>query len=299
MPLTVSSPHILPKKICNFAAKIPFLLKALSYIIYICEPFFKGTVFFLLYKLAGYRKKVVRKNLADAFSHLSESERQKIEVQFYHNLVDVLVESAMVFALSREKLLRRVKVLNPEVLQELAHDNVSALFLGGHIANWEWGGMATGNYSPMHNLAVYLPLKNKMVDKMMRQTRSRLTKIDSLVASRDLYRAMLKTPRPFQVYIIADQSPSREHHHRVSFLGRDTAFFDGPAKMCKKLKLGAVYLETRRTKSGYYEVELKLMFKDASQLSEEGITASYAAYLEQSIRKNPSDWLWSHKRWKF
>lgn len=253
----------------------------------------------MLYRAVGYRKKVVRKNLDDVFPDKASDEIRKIEKQFYHNLVDVIVESGMVFALSREKLLKRVTVLNPEVLQELADENVSALFLGGHIANWEWGGMATGNYSPMHNLAVYLPLKNKTVDRLMRQTRSRLTKVDSLVPSKELYRAMVKMPRPFQVYIIADQSPAREHHHRVDFLGRSTAFFDGPAKMVKKLKMGAVYLETRRIKSGYYEVELKVMFKDASFLSEEQITATYAKYLEDSISKNPSNWLWSHKRWKF
>lgn len=275
------------------------LLKILSYIIYLTEPAAKAFVYFVLHRVLGYRKTVVQKNLMRAFPDKSPSEREKIERQFYRNLVDVIVESGMVFALTKKKLLHRVKVINPEVFHELATENISALFLGGHISNWEWGGMATGNYSPMHNLAVYLPLKNKMIDMMMRETRARLTKVNSLVASKELYRAMLKTPRPFQVYIIADQSPSREHHHKVSFLGTDTAFFDGPSKMIKKMKLGAVYVETRRVKSGYYEVELKVMFKTPEAFTEEQITTLYAENLEETIRNTPSDWLWSHKRWKF
>ncbi|MCG9912469.1 MAG: lysophospholipid acyltransferase family protein [Flavobacteriales bacterium] len=253
----------------------------------------------MLYHIIGYRRKVVKSNLRSVFSDWSSTQINQTEKSFYKNLAHVLIESACVFALDKKALMKRVNVINPEVLDQLAEQNISAMFLGGHIANWEWGGMATGNFSPMHNLAVYLPLKNKFFDKMMRKTRSRLTQIDTLVASRNLYKAVLNTPRPFQVYILADQSPSREHHHRVDFLGKSTAFFDGPAKMIHKLKLGAVYLETRRIRSGYYEVELYPLFHDGSSLSAEKITEMYVRKLEESILKNPSDWLWSHKRWKF
>lgn len=264
-----------------------------------CEPLVKAAIFFLLYRVAGYRKKVVTANLERCFPGQPPTERRRILRAFYRNLAHVMVESVVVFAIRKETLMRRCRVLNPELFEELAAEGVSALCISGHIANWEWGGIAIGNASPMHNVAVYLPLKNRYVDRMMRQTRTRLTKLDTLVPSREIFRALLKAPRPFQTYIVADQSPSREHHHRVPFLGQDTAFFNGPAKMAKKMKLGMVFIETRRTGNGRYEVELKLMFKDAANLTEEEITARYAAHLEAAILKNPSDWLWSHKRWKF
>lgn len=275
------------------------LLRFAAYLIYMCEPVVKAGLFFLLYRVTGYRKKVVLANLQRCFPHQSETERKRLVKAFYHNLAHVLVESVVVFAIRKKKLMERCRVLNPELFNELAAEKVSALCISGHIANWEWGGIAIGNASPMHNVAVYLPLKNKYVDRMMRQTRTRLTKLDTLVPSREIFRALLKAPRPFQTYIVADQSPSREHHHRVPFLGQDTAFFNGPAKMAQKMKLGMIFIETRRIAPGRYEVELKLMFKDGSKLSEEEITAQYAAHLEAAIRKNPSDWLWSHKRWKF
>lgn len=275
------------------------LIRIAAYLIYMGEPFVKALIFFLLYRVTGYRKKVVQANLQRCFPHQSSPERSRTIRAFYRNLAHVLVESVVVHAIRKETLMRRTKVLNPELFEELAREGVSALCISGHIANWEWGGIAIGNASPVHNVAVYLPLKNNYADRMMRQTRTRLTKLDTLVPSREIFRALVKAPRPFQTYIVADQSPSRDHHHRVPFLGQDTAFFNGPAKMAKKLKLGMIFIETRRIANGRYEVELKLMFKDAANLSEEEITARYAAHLEAAIRKNPSDWLWSHKRWKF
>jgi KDO2-lipid IV(A) lauroyltransferase len=291
--------YFLLKEKCNFAAKILFLVKLISYIIYICEPAVKFFLYCTLYYISGYRKKVVSEILARSFPVLSYIEFKKLRKKFYRNFTDVLVENAIIYSINKDSLYKRIKVLNPELFQQMADENISALCIGGHVANWEWGGMAIGNASPMHNVAVYLPLKNKYVDGIMRNTRSKLTKLDTLVPSRDIFKALLRAPRPFQTYIIADQSPSREHHHRVTFLGQSTAFFNGPAKMVKKLKLGMVYVETRRTKPGYYEVELKLMFKDGSILEEEQITSLYAKHLEDTILKKPSDWLWSHKRWKF
>lgn len=264
-----------------------------------CEPAVKAFLFFLMYRVTGYRKKVVSGNLNRCFPNKSEEEKAIQMKAFYRNLAHVLTESVVVFAIRKETLMRRTRVLNPELFDELAAEGVSALCISGHIANWEWGGIAIGNCSPMHNVAVYLPLKNKYADRVMRQTRTRLTKLDTLVPSREIFRALLKAPRPFQTYIVADQSPSREHHHRVPFLGQDTAFFNGPAKMAHKMKLGMLFIETRRVAAGRYEVELKLLFKDGSRLPEEEITRLYASHLEAAILKNPADWLWSHKRWKF
>ena len=279
--------------------KYQHLLRFISYVFTIFEHPAKFVVYLLLCRVLKYRKKVVRHNLKSSFSGLSEKERLKIELDFYKNLAHVIIESALVFNLDKHKLTKRVKVKNPELLEELYSQNISALFIGGHAANWEWAGMALGNYSRMHNIAVYLPLSNTYVDGIMQQARRQITQINTLVSSRNVFKALLKAPRPFQTYIIADQSPSKQHHCRVQFLGRSTAFFNGPAKMAHKLKLGMVYVHTTRTGNGFYEVELKLLFTDSSQHTEEEITAMFAKQLEATIQAKSSDWLWSHKRWKF
>jgi KDO2-lipid IV(A) lauroyltransferase len=267
--------------------------------VYSIELLVKRVVCFLLRDIVRYRRNVVIANLRKAFPSSSLSDMHKMESAFYRNLADILVESAMSLFISRSFLLSRVKVINPDLLRELHEKKTSTFFLGGHIGNWEWGGMATGNFSPMHNVAVYLPLKSKWVDKLMQKVRRRLTLVDALIPSSRLYRYLASSHIPFQVYVLSDQSPPKNNFIRVPFFNMPTAFFSGTPRMIQKLGTAAVYLETRRIRSGYYEVRLFLLHDSGASVSEEAILKSYAASLESSIMKSPSDWLWSHRRWKF
>lgn len=266
---------------------------------YLIELVVKRIICFLLYDVARYRRNVVIANLRRAFPKASVSDMREVESAFYRNLSDILVESAMSLFISRSFLQKRVKVINPELLLELHEKNKSTFFLGGHIGNWEWGGMAAGNFSSMHNVAVYLPLKNKWVDHLMRKVRKRLTKVDVLIPSSRLYRYLASSRIPFQVYILSDQSPPKNNFVRVPFFDVSTAFFSGTPRMIQKLSAAVVYLETRRIRSGHYEVRLSLLNENGASVSEESILKLYASSLESSIIENPSDWLWSHKRWKF
>ena len=53
---------------------------------------FSDFLFALFYYLPGYRKKVVRTNLKNAFPDKSAEEIRKIEKGFYHHLADLFVE---------------------------------------------------------------------------------------------------------------------------------------------------------------------------------------------------------------
>lgn len=109
-------------------ARLPFgLLYLLSDVLY-----------FLLYYVTGYRKKVVFKNLQNAFPEKTEAERLSIAKQFYRNLTDIVVETIKLAAISPEELHKRVKILNPEVISAATNQGKIALALGGHQCNWEW-----------------------------------------------------------------------------------------------------------------------------------------------------------------
>ena len=72
----------------------------------------------------------------------------------------------------------------------------------------------------------------------------------------------------------------------------------GTEKLAKRYDSAVVYSEIRRVKRGYYELDATLITENAAETSEMEITEKYVQLLEQTIRRNPQYWLWSHRRWK-
>ena len=60
--------------------------------------------YLVLYKLIGYRTKVVRGNLKRSFPEKSEKEILRIESEFYKHLCDVIVEGIKGFSISKNGL---------------------------------------------------------------------------------------------------------------------------------------------------------------------------------------------------
>ena len=58
----------------------------------------------LLYYVIGYRKDVVKSNLAIAFPEKSEAEKTLIMKDFYKGFVDTFIETIKLFSISGEEL---------------------------------------------------------------------------------------------------------------------------------------------------------------------------------------------------
>jgi len=103
-----------------------------------------------------------------------------------------------------------------------------------------------------------------------------------------------------QGYIMAaDQSPSNiDDCYWVNFLNRETAWLHGPEKYARKYNMPVFYVDIRKIKRGFYELELVLLTDKPALMPDGKITRMYALELEKSILNEPAFWLWSHKRWK-
>jgi KDO2-lipid IV(A) lauroyltransferase len=98
---------------------------------------------------------------------------------------------------------------------------------------------------------------------------------------------------------IADQNPSDPK--RVSwndFLNRKTAFFKGPEFVARRYNNLVYFGEIIKLKRGYYEIKMKLAFEHPNETKEGELTEAYVRFLEDSIKRQPENWVWSHRRWK-
>jgi KDO2-lipid IV(A) lauroyltransferase len=260
---------------------------------------FSDFVFFIIYHVVGYRRKVVATNLANAFPEKSDSERKKIEKGFYHHFCDMFIEILYFDRISEEELNERVKYVNLEFGDKYYEDRRSVIASMGHYNNWEWlaGWALHTNYA---YYPIYKRLEDKSADVFFLQMRSRFG-ADPIEKS-ETYRRLITDSRdkkPFIAGFIGDQTPViNEIQYWTKFLNQDTPVLLGTEKLAKKTNSVVVAVHMRKIKRGYYEVEPTLLTDTPNETAQYEITEAHTRFLEKIIVENPECWLWSHRRWK-
>ncbi len=253
----------------------------------------------LLYRVFGYRRKVIFDNLQRAFPEKSKAEIAQMAWPIYKNLTDVTLETLKSFSLNYPALAPRAVCINPELVNQFLDRGQSVILSGSHLGNWEYSGLLMPPQFHGSTVTAYKPLSNKGMDAYINKARSRTGM--QMVAMDEVFKAMRKHGETPTVYLLlADQSPSsRKSAHWVDFLGQDSASLPGPDVLGRKFGLPVLYYITRRTaRRGFYEIEFAEICSDPSKAAEMEITRAFARRLETDIRKQPEQWLWSHKRWK-
>lgn len=246
----------------------------------------------------GYRKKVVKGNLEKCFPDKSPKEINKLVNLSYKNLTDVTVEGFKGFTMSRKQLLKRHKIINPEILDPYKDTTKSVIATPCHYGNWEWGSMGPSLQLQYQIVAFFTPLSNPILNNFIKKNRSRTGAI--LASTRETNKTFDELADTKTAYIMAaDQSPSKVSKAIwVDFLGQKTAFLDGPERHARTRDLPVVFTDIQRVKRGYYTLELSYITEDPKETAPGEITTAYAKRVEEIVKRKPENWLWSHKRWK-
>ena len=257
-------------------------------------------LFWILYGMIGYRKRVVRSNLASSFPEKTEAELQQIERGFYHFFCDYLVESIKLLTISHEELKRRLVFKGTETINEVVESGQSCAVYLGHYCNWEWiTSLPLWVTAKAQCGQIYHPIENKDFDRLFLRLRQRMGAV--CIPMQDTLRKILEyrqQGQPVVIGYISDQKPHWVNiHHWVDFLHHDTPVLTGTERIARKVKHAVFYLDVRRICRGYYEAEFRLITREPQQMPEYRLTDIYYEMLEASIRRAPEFWLWSHKRW--
>lgn len=258
-------------------------------------------LFWVLYGLLGYRKKVIEKNLKASFPEKSEEELKRIERGFYHFFCDYIAESVKLMTIRRENLRRRMVFKGAELVDEVIESGQSCAVFLGHLCNWEWVTSLPLWVTPKAQCGqIYHPIENKDFDRLFLHSRQRMGAV--CIPMADTLRKIIefkKAGQPVVIGYISDQVPFWTNiHHWVDFLHHDTPVLTGMERIARKVNHAVFFLDVRRVRRGYYEAEFKLITREPQKMGEYEITDIYYRMLEQSIRRAPEFWLWSHNRWK-
>lgn len=261
---------------------------------------FSDFLYLLIYHIIGYRKQVVFTNLRNSFPEKDEKAIRKTGKQYFHNMADIITEVIKIRHIRKEELLKRVTFENLEYLNKLYDQNRSVIAATGHSGNWEWVAMTLAMNTRHTTYAVVKLLSDPFFEKYLSGLRTKFNK-DSLIKFHEATRAIIRNKNKLSCYVfVADQTPHRsEIKYRTQFLNQDTPVFLGTEKVAKALDYPVVFLDVKRKKRGYYHVTIKPLFEKPKETGEYEITEKHVNMLEQSIREQPDNWLWSHRRWKY
>lgn len=254
--------------------------------------------YYLLYYVIGYRKKVVRENLMNAFPEKSLEEIIKIEKKFFRYLSDLVFEVIKMSSISQAELRKRFKFSNLDLVEAYFNRGESVLACTGHYGNWEWGMLALGIHLSKTAYVIYKPLNNSIFGDWFYKMRSKFG--NEFIAMRQTLRVLTTVKNePTMFCFASDQSPVRgESHYWIDFLNQPTSALLGLEKIALQTNRPIFYFRLKVIKRGYYEVNCVPVCLKPDETSGHQITDMHFALLEDIIKEEPAYWLWSHRRWK-
>lgn len=258
-------------------------------------------LYFLMRHVVHYRKRIVRRNLHNSFPEKTEAELREIERKFYHYICDYMLEEVKMLRMSFKELCHRMEYTNTEEYLAMTEKHGGIVVLIPHYANFEWLiGMGSIMCPEDIPIQVYKPLSNVYLNEMFKLIRSRFGGYN--VPKHSTAREVIKLRREGKhmvVGLITDQSPNAsEAHHWTTFLNQDTVFMDGGERIAKLMNFPVFYCELQRTSRGHCKACFELLTETPKQTADGEITELFVRRLEQTIRREPAYWFWSHKRWK-
>jgi KDO2-lipid IV(A) lauroyltransferase len=256
-------------------------------------------LFFILYYITGYRKKIVMANLRNSFPKKDEAEIRRIARGYYRYFCDLLLEIAKTLTISRRSVKKRCG-FSPEaqaLFSKFAGERKSIILVLGHWGNWEWSGKSFTLLGMQQLYVIYHPLHNKYFDRLSSRMRRRFG--TRIIAMKDTLREMIRRKEEFTATaFLADQTPPPEGAYWTTFLNQDTPVFNGTEKIARKLNFPVIYSRVKRIKRGYYIISAEVLSEEPAKTGAGELSEMHTRKLEADIVAMPETWLWSHRRWK-
>ena len=276
--------------------------------------------FFLIFKIIGlklssklgeiigkyfgplFRKKVTaKKNILIAFPNINETSIDQIIDDMWRNIGSIFGEYIHInkFSILDEEK-NKIVFTNKNNLQILKNNKKPIVFFSGHFANFEL--MAKCLRELEFNIgAIYRPLNNIFLNPIMEFIRKKYIcsiQIEKGSAGTKKLIKHISTSNPLALMI--DQRLSSSI--RVPFFNQPATTTTTPAQLSIKYDALLVPVFLKRLKKTKYEffIEEPLVVKKTNNYEKDifNITEIMNKKIEEFIKVDPANWLWSHDRWK-
>ena len=241
-------------------------------------------------------KKICHYNLSTAFPELEIKQKENILKEMWFNYGRILAEYVFISNFRNSKLSNNIVIESQNYLEEIKNFSEPVIFVSGHFNNFELMAMHIEK-SGINLAALYRPLNNPFLNPLMENIRRKYICKKQVKKGISGTKELLKHfKNGCSIALMIDQRVSEGI--KCNFFDKQAFTTTIPAQFAKKYNAKIVPIYIERTKKNDFKIKIYQSLKFSQNDTLEKITLELNKILESMIRKNPSQWIWTHNRWK-
>jgi len=242
-------------------------------------------------------KKIIFNNFDKVFPKINIKQKKRLLKEMWFGYGQIFSEYVFIKKFrDSNKFRQKIIIKNKEILNQIKLDKEPVIFISGHFNNFELMAQSIELYG-IDLATVYRPLNNKLLNPIMENIRKKY------ICKNQIKKGISGTKKLLQYFkkntsvaMMIDQRVSEGIN--VDFFGQKALTTTIPAQFVKKFKSKIVPVHIERTKENKFIITFfkPLVFLETNSIRE--ITLQLNKLLEKMIMINPSQWIWTHNRWK-
>ena len=246
-------------------------------------------------------KKIIRENIKIGLGDIDQQKESEIINGMWSNIGRTFAEYIFLkdFKLNRT-IFDHMKINGTEYLEDIKKNNETVIFYSAHIANFELMAMELDKYG-IKCAAIYRPLNNFFLNPLMEYLRMKYICPNQIPKGRSGMREVInKFKNGHSIALMVDQRVGEGP--RINFFNRPAQTTTIPAQLALRYNCKLVPISLKRLEGATFEMTVHQPYKiektENTELDTQTITLKINNIIEKMIIKNPTQWLWSHNRWK-
>ncbi len=240
--------------------------------------------------------KKILDNLKESNIGNNTKERKKIISEMWGNYGRILSDYPYIKDFRKSYLKNRISVEGKSILNEIKKSNKRVIFISAHFNNFELMAMFLEK-TGIKLAAIYRPLNNYFLNKTMEKIRTRYICKIQIKKGKSGSREILKhLKKNFSIALMVDQRVSEGI--KSNFFKRPALTTTIPAQIVRKYNLDIVPVYIARTNKLNFKIIIDKPIHFSQTASVANITDRLNKIIEKKILTNPSQWIWTHNRWK-
>ena len=240
-------------------------------------------------------KKILH-NLEECNIGNNDHDRTVIVSEMWGNYGRILAEYPFIKHFRNSNLSKYITLEGKDILDEIIREKKSVVFISAHFNNFELMALCLEKVG-IDLAAIYRPLNNFFLNNTMENIRKKYICRNQIKKGKSGSREILKfIKQNFSIALMIDQRVSEGV--KSNFFNRLALTTSIPAQIIKKYELEIVPVYIERKNKIYFNMSIDkpIKFNNKSEIID--ITNRLNNVIEKRILSNPSQWIWTHNRWK-